>query len=104
TPGMLFQERPDGRISNLYTVKTVNKTPYDLPLRFELLNVKGEIEMVGRQLDLKGGELAKGEFFIILPPDQLSSMKTKVVIGVFSGNELLEEVKTSFLGPIKRVS
>ncbi|MEZ4806072.1 MAG: cytochrome c oxidase accessory protein CcoG [Flavobacteriales bacterium] len=104
TPGMLFQERPDGRISNLYTVKTVNKTPYDLPLRFELLNVKGEIEMVGRHLDLKGGELAKGEFFIILPPDQLSSMKTKVVIGVFSGNELLEEVKTSFLGPIKRVS
>ncbi len=41
TPGMLFQTREDGRISNLYAIKTVNKTPNDLPLRLELMNVEG---------------------------------------------------------------
>ena len=52
TPGILFQTRPDGRISNLYAIKTVNKTPHDLNLRYELLNVDGEIENIGRHVDL----------------------------------------------------
>jgi hypothetical protein len=31
-------------------------------------------------------------------------MKTKVVVGIFSGDELLEEVSTSFVGPINTIS
>lgn len=104
TPGMLYQTREDGRISNLYAIKTVNKTPNDLPLRLELMNVKGDIELIGRTLDLKGGELGRAETFIILSKDQLTGMKTKVVVGIFSGDELLEEVSTSFVGPINTIS
>ncbi|MBP6311265.1 MAG: cytochrome c oxidase accessory protein CcoG [Flavobacteriales bacterium] len=100
TPGMLFQEQPDGRISNLYHVKTVNKTRYDMPLRMELMNAEGEIKLIGKKMDLKAGELAQGELFIILPKDQLQGTKTKLEIGVFSGDKLLETVKTSFVGPI----
>lgn len=100
TPGMLFQERPDGRISNLYAIKTVNKTQYDLPLRLELMEKTGEIQLIGKELNAKAGELAQGELFIILPKDQLDGMKTKVVIGIYSGDRLLEKVKTSFVGPI----
>jgi len=103
TPGMLFQTRPDGRISNLYAIKTVNKTPYDMPIRLELMNVTGEITVVGRSMDLKGGALGQGELFIILPKDQLQGMKTKLVIGVFSGDRLLEKVRTSFVGPITSI-
>ncbi|MFT3884655.1 MAG: cytochrome c oxidase accessory protein CcoG [Flavobacteriales bacterium] len=100
TPGMLFQTRPDGRISNLYMIKTVNKTRHDLALHFELLNVTGEIQLVGRPLVLPAGTLGQGELFLILPQDQLDGLKTKVVIGVYSGDRLLEKVSTSFLGPI----
>jgi polyferredoxin len=103
TPGMLFQTRPDGRISNLYAIKTVNKTPYDMPIRLELMNLTGEITVVGRSMDLKGGALGQGELFIILPKDQLQGMKTKLVIGVFSGDRLLEKVRTSFVGPITSI-
>ena len=101
TPGILFQTRPDGRISNLYAIKTVNKTPHDINLRYELLNVEGEIENIGRHVDLQAGALAQGEMFVILGKDQLEGMKTKVVIGVYSGDELLEKVSTSFVGPLK---
>ena len=38
--------------------------------------------------------------FIILPKDQLQGMKTKLVIGVYTGEKLLEKVSTSFVGPI----
>ena len=71
TPGMLYQTREDGRISNLYAIKTVNKTPNDMPLRLELMNVTGDIELVGNSLDLKGGELGRSEAFIILAKDCL---------------------------------
>ncbi|MCC6540873.1 MAG: 4Fe-4S dicluster domain-containing protein, partial [Flavobacteriales bacterium] len=99
TPGMLFQERPDGRISNLYAIKLVNKTQRDLPVRLELLDLEGEIQLVGRPIELKPGELAQGELFIILPKDQLDGMKTKVVVGVYSGDKMVDKVKTSFVGP-----
>ncbi|HMC98422.1 MAG TPA: cytochrome c oxidase accessory protein CcoG [Flavobacteriales bacterium] len=103
TPGMLFQRQADGRISNLYAIKTMNKTQRDLPIRLELMNVSGEIKLVGRALDLKAGELGQGELFIILPMDQLQGMKTKVIIGIYSGDRLLEKVSTSFVGPIKPI-
>lgn len=100
TPGILFQELPDGRLSNLYAIKTVNKTQHELPLRLELIGRKGEVQLVGKALTVNAGELAQGELFIILPKDQLDGMKTKVVVGVYSGDRLLEKVKTSFVGPI----
>lgn len=102
TPGMLYQSREDGRISNLYALKMVNKTQRDLPVRLELLNMNGEIQVVGNKaLQLAPGQLAQTELFIILPKDQLEGMKTHVVVGVFSGGKLLEKVKTTFLGPMK---
>lgn len=99
TPGMLFQERPDGRISNLYAIKLVNKTQRDMPVRLELLDHEGEIQLVGKPIELQPGELAQGELFIILPKDQLDGMKTKVLVGVYSGDKLVDKVKTSFVGP-----
>jgi len=78
----------------------VNKTPNDMPLRLELMNVTGDLELVGKTLELKGGALGRSEAFIILAKDQLTGMKTNVVVGIYSGDELLEEVSTSFVGPI----
>lgn len=100
TPGMLFQKRQDGRVSNLYSMKAVNKTQRTLPLRFELQNVQGEIQLVGKPVVLAPGQMAQTELFIILAKDQLEGMKTKVVVGVYSGDKLVDEVKTSFLGPM----
>lgn len=101
TPGMLFQTQPDGRISNLYALKTMNKTHRELPLRFELLDKDGEIRLIGRPVALQAGELAQGELFIVLPTSELDGMKTKVTIGVFTGDRLLEKVRTTFVGPLK---
>ena len=100
TPGMLFQERPDGRISNLYAIKMVNKTQRDMPIHFELMELEGEVQLIGKAIELSPGELAQGELFIILSKDQLDGMKTKVVVGVYSGDKLLDKVKTSFVGPV----
>ncbi len=101
TPGMLFQTRQDGRVSNLYSLKAVNKTQHTLPLRFELMNVQGEIQLVGKPVELAPGQLAQTELFIILAKDQLEGMKTKLTVGVYSGDKLVDEIQTSFLGPMQ---
>jgi cytochrome c oxidase accessory protein FixG len=100
--GMLFQTRADGRISNLYFLKVLNKSHRQLPVRFELLEPAGEVEFVGKGLDLAPGALAQSELFVVLSRAELSGMKTKVTIGVFTGDKLLEKVSTSFVGPMKQ--
>lgn len=102
TPGMLFQEQPENRISNLYNIKLINKTREELPVILKLEDVNGRIKMVGRDtINVHKENEASGEFFIIMNKDSITERKTKLKVGVYSGNKLIEIVETSFLGPIK---
>ncbi|MFT5568861.1 MAG: hypothetical protein ACI9RP_000897, partial [Cyclobacteriaceae bacterium] len=44
-------------------------------------------------------EIAEGAMFVILEPEAIEGTKTDIKIGIFSNDELVETVKTSFLGP-----
>lgn len=101
-PGTLFQRQDDGRISNLYQYRVVNKTSRDMPVRFELLDARGEIRLVGKELELGNAASVEGELFIVLDPGQMSGYTTEVTVGVFSGDRLLEKVRTSFIGPMTK--
>jgi len=99
TPGMMFQEREDGMITNLYQLKMVNKTNVAMDIRLELLEPKGSIELVGGSLELEEQGIGEGAFFVVINPDDLEKMSSKISIGVYGGDELVETVKTKFLGP-----
>jgi hypothetical protein len=86
-------------VSNLYTIKVVNKSNEELPITLKLLDVKGRITMVGASPVAPPNDLAQDAFFVEIPEDQLESAKTSIDIGVFSGDRLLEEVETTFMGP-----
>ncbi|WP_421877650.1 cytochrome c oxidase accessory protein CcoG [Marinoscillum sp.] len=101
TPGMMYQERPDGTITNLYQLKMVNKTTEDLPIELKLEESEGSLEMVGDNLLLQKQGLGEGAFFIVMDPDNLEKMSTDIEIGVYSSGELIETVNTRFLGPAK---
>jgi polyferredoxin len=100
TPGMLYQKQPDGTVSNLYNFKIVNKTTRSFPVEFRLESIDGEIIMIGEsdiQAEREG--ITEGEFFLKIDPDLIRERKTKLKIGVYSGDELIERVKTNFMGP-----
>jgi hypothetical protein len=101
-PGTLFQRQDDGRISNLYQYRVVNKTSRDMPVHFELLDARGEIRLVGKELELGNAASVEGELFIVLDPGQMSGYTTEVTVGVFTGDRLLEKVRTSFIGPMAK--
>lgn len=99
TPGMMFQEREDGTITNLYQVKMVNKTIDEMDVRLELMEPEGRIEMVGGDIKLAAQGIGEGAFFIVIDPAKLDGMNQDVKIGVFSEDKRIQTVKTRFLGP-----
>ncbi len=101
TPGMLFQTHSDGRLSNLYNYKIINKIPKDYDISFKIQNIDGEIKFIGSLFPVaKSQQITEGEFFILIHPENIKSRKTMIKIGVFKGDTLIETVNTTFLGKV----
>ncbi len=104
-PGMLYQELDNNRISNLYTIQFVNKTFENKEITLKLPNIEeGRIKRVGDEsLDIPANGNLEGVFFIEVPRNYIKSTKTSLIIEVLDENlEVIDEVKTNFLGPLKR--
>ena len=99
TPGMFFQEQPDGKISNLYNVRMVNKTFEDNSVEVKLLDKDGEIRIVGEDLKVTSQESAETKILILLDKKDIPSRNNRIKLGIFSKGELIDEVETNFMGP-----
>ncbi|MEI6021494.1 MAG: cytochrome c oxidase accessory protein CcoG [Bacteroidota bacterium] len=99
--GMLYQVQPNEEVSNLYTIKLVNKTRDSMPVDLKIENFEGRIEIVGMNLGVKKEDISQGEFFVYLKKSEIKNRKTKLVIGVYSHGRKIKNVKTNFLGPVE---
>jgi cytochrome c oxidase accessory protein FixG len=99
TPGVMPTVEENGSVSNLFNVKSFNKSNKDLALTFELVDLNGELNMIGSDtLYVSKGEKSQQAFFVVLPQDELDSHKKEIEIGVYSNGIMIERVKTNFLG------
>lgn len=102
TAGMLYQERGQDSISNLYRIRLVNKTPDDLRLRLMLQEGGGQVQMIGNgRIALKAGAQGEGTFFIILPRRSILKRKSTIHIVMYTDDTKIGQLKTTFLGPVK---
>ncbi|MFC3810494.1 cytochrome c oxidase accessory protein CcoG [Lacihabitans lacunae] len=99
-PGQLFQETPTG-ISNLYNAQLVNKTNDVKVVTLGLNEKGGTLKIVGnsQEVTIKPGMKAEVVFFVEYPEDRIKSRKTKIEIDVKENKEIIETVKTNFMGP-----
>jgi cytochrome c oxidase accessory protein FixG len=98
--GLLYQQRPNNEVSNLYTIKLVNKTRENLPVDLRLENMDGRVEIMGKSLAVKSEDVSMGQFFVYLSQPNITQRKTKIKIGIYSGDKKIKTVTTSFLGPV----
>jgi polyferredoxin len=98
-PGAMFQMMPDGHLSNLYTVKVVNKTSRQIPIEFKLENVKGDLQVMGGNIIVPPQQLAENSVLIELEPALVKGGKLGLVVGVYSAGKKVETLKTGFIGP-----
>lgn len=101
TPGMLYQKVDETHISNLYNYQIFNKTGQSMPLEFKLKTEGGRIKLVGDSPTVDKNQMVEGALFIEMDKQKLERSSNKIWIEIYSNGELMEEVKTSFLGPIK---
>jgi len=101
SPGMLFQDQGNGKISNLYNIKIVNKTSNDLPVEIRLLSVPGEVSVIGTGPVVKKQSVGEAVFFILLDKSKITKGKMEIDIGVFSGGKKLDQTRATFFGPEK---
>ncbi len=97
--GQMYQLQPNNRISNLYTIKIINKTREQFPVSLKLESAEGEVKVVGKEMRVQSEGIETGEFFIILDKEKIVQRKTKVQLGLYSGNRKIKTVKTNFFSP-----
>ncbi len=99
--GQLFQELDGGKLSNLYEAKILNKRNKPYPVELKVMDMEGVVKMVNKNPVLKKEGLTDLTFFVILDQSKVIKRSNKIKIGIFAGNELVDEVETTFLGPFK---
>jgi cytochrome c oxidase accessory protein FixG len=99
TAGQMFQIMPDGRISNLYNIKLVNKTRKEIPVTMRLENMKGEITVVQKEMVVPKESHFQTSFFVKIERQLVVKRKTPIVLGVYQGDKKIETINTTFLGP-----
>ena len=70
-------------------------------MSFKLRKYKGIIKLVStsNSFEVPKQGIAEGTFFIEIDKKDLKGDKNKLMIDVFSGNEMIESTTVNFLGP-----
>ncbi|MFA5833359.1 MAG: cytochrome c oxidase accessory protein CcoG [Bacteroidota bacterium] len=102
TPGMFYQEQQDDKVSNLYDMKVLNKTFEQKDIEVKLLNIEGEIKILGDHKSVPPQEAALTKMFVLLDKESISMMNTPLQFGVYSGGKEILRINTSFLGPVEK--
>lgn len=99
TPGLMYQEQDNGKISNMYNFKVVNKTTMNVPINFKIMDHEGEVKVIGEELNADASSIKEGVFFAILPLSEVTGDNVPIKIGVYADQRLIEEVELTFVGP-----
>lgn len=101
-PGKLYTLAEDGSITNLYTIKIVNKSHRDRHFTFRVQDDIGTVKLVGNDtLNLVNETSGNGVIMVSIPRAAMDSYSKDIVIEVLDRNEKVETVKTKFAGPFK---
>jgi polyferredoxin len=98
--GMLYQEQPGGKISNIYNAEIINKTNKSQAITLNPEDPSIKIKYIQAPVRMgKGGE-TKTVFFIIMPASKIHAAKTDVRLQLISNKKIIQTVSTTFVGPV----
>lgn len=103
-PGMMFQKLEDGQIQNIYNVQFLNKTAEELAFEVRVKGIpEASIQRAGEgQVVLPAKSKVDGVYIIKIPESSLSGRSTKIRLEMVSGDVVIDEMETNFLGPTKK--
>ncbi|MCE7054839.1 cytochrome c oxidase accessory protein CcoG [Algoriphagus sp. AGSA1] len=101
-PGMTYQEREDGTVTNLYQITLINKTYETQELSLRSLTNGVAVEIVGDQhLVLEPQSKLERRFFLVKSQQDVKVNQEQIELSVLHLGEEIGYVKTNFTAPIK---
>ncbi|MBE2245898.1 MAG: cytochrome c oxidase accessory protein CcoG [Candidatus Competibacteraceae bacterium] len=100
--GQLYQELPNGNISNLYSIQVINKTFTPITVQFRIKNHSGQITRPDK-IDISGQSIAQDVLLIEIPSGDIRQMKTPLQIEIIQNGRVIETVSTNFLAPVSKL-
>lgn len=97
--GSTYQTRPDGTISNLYTLELMNKSGKEITFELVPENPELQLQLVNKIERLQKDGMAKMSFFLIGRREHISKYKTNVNVNVITEGKVVETMKTTFIAP-----
>ncbi len=99
-PGQLYNELPNSRLSNFYTVKVINKTFDEIPVEIRLNTpTEGELIFLGDLSSVPPQGIREGRFYLSLPRSILHAGRNDIHFSIYAGNQIVSDIKSSFLAP-----
>jgi hypothetical protein len=86
-------------VANLYNLKLANKTRKDIPVSLKLENMKGEIEVVAKDLTVPKESYFQSPFIVKIDRQLIEKRKTPITLGIYQGGKKIKTISTTFLGP-----
>lgn len=99
-PGQLPEQLENNIISNVFTYKLINKTTSEKPnIHFKLKSPKGEVRTVKRnEIIVPAQGMIEGTFFVDINAAELDGNRNKIIIEIYSDDDLIETTTATFLG------
>ena len=102
-PGSMFSEAADGTISNIYTVKVVNKSMDERYISFKLVNEVGSLRIAGADsLLIPANGTANGALLLDIPAEQTTGGGISKEILVLEKGEVKEKITVRFMAPARK--
>jgi cytochrome c oxidase accessory protein FixG len=102
-PGMTYQTREDGRVSNLYQITLINKTFEPQTVNLKPLVEGMDLEVVGdTHWTLEPQSKFEGRFFLVRNQSDVQVSQEKVSLQLSAGGEEFGDIETNFMAPVNK--
>lgn len=100
-PGMTYQMRDNGTVSNLYQIILINKTFESQTVDLESLAPGMNVEILGDQVwVLEPQSKLEGRFFLVQDQQKVLTPQQKVKLSLRHDGQEIDEINTSFMAPV----
>lgn len=103
-PGMTYQQREAGMVSNLYNITLINKTFEPQRVDIKALSDGIEVEIVGAsEWVLEPQTKFEGRFFLVRNQAEVKIPQEKILLQLLNQGEEFDEIQTNFMAPVGAV-
>jgi cytochrome c oxidase accessory protein FixG len=102
-PGMTYQMRDNGTVSNLYQITLINKTFEPQTVDLSSLVEGMDVEIVGGQnWVLEPQSKVEGRFFIVTDQKSVNRPQQEIQLSLVHADKEIDKIETSFMAPVSK--